>query len=148
MPERWRVPAAPSERVTPLDADPRPGTRPLAGTALGAFSIQLVSADPACVVARMPTPASGSTASLYVLAETVASTAAGLEVGPGRRAFGAELDAATLEHEPWGAFVEARATPLALARERHVWQIDVRDGADTLVLRGRCTLSIVDAPAD
>lgn len=129
-----------------LEADPRPGTRPLADTALGVLGIELVSCDPRRVVARMTVDGSSAGPGvLLVLAETAASTAAGMAVGPGRRAFGAELNASFVRR-PCPGVVVAVATPLAIAAERHVWAIRVTDGRDELVLESRCTLGVVDAP--
>lgn len=129
-----------------FEGDPRPGTRSLADTALGALGIDLIECSPRHVVARMRlVPGPGARGTLLVLAETVASTAAGLAAGHGRRAFGAELDAAFLA-EPRGAAVVAEATPFRLGRDRHVWRIVVVDAAGTHVLESRCTLGVVDAP--
>lgn len=129
-----------------LDADPRPGTRALADSALGALGIELLRCDAAEVVARMPAPTSrAGTSLLLVLAETVASTAAGLAAGPARRAFGAELDASLLATPEPGPVI-AVAAPLLLDPTRHTWRITAVDGAGTTVLEARCTLGIVDAP--
>lgn len=132
---------------TPLTADPRPGTRPLAETALGALGIELLSCAVDRVAARMPVDGSVACRGLLlVVAETVASTAAGIAAGPGRRAFGAELDASFVA-QPAAGMAHAVATPFALHEDRHVWRIEVHDAAGTPVLESRCTLSVVDAPA-
>ena len=128
-----------------LTADPRAGTRRLANTALGALGIELLECTAATVIARMPAPDAASMGTLYVLAESVASTAAGLAVATGRRAFGAELNAATLVN-PEPGYVMAQATPLALGDALHVWAIEIVDEQATLILEGRCTLGVVDAP--
>lgn len=83
---------------------------------------------------------------LLVLAETAASTAAGLAAGMGNRAFGAELDGSFVA-QPVHGMATAVATPLLLRDDRHVWRIEVRDATGALVLESRCTLSVVDAPA-
>ncbi len=133
--------------ATPLPADPRPGTRPLDETALGVLGIELLSCAGDQVVARMPVDGSiACRGLLLVMAETVASTAAGLAAGDGRRAFGAELDAAFVT-QPADGMAIAVATPLVLLEERHVWRIEVRDAVGDVVLESRCTLSVVDAPA-
>lgn len=132
--------------MQPLDADPRPGTTALANTALGVLGIELLVAERDRVVARMPAPGHRTAnGTLLVLAESVASTAAGLAVGPARRAFGAELDAALLGSAS-GTHVVATATPLVTGEALHTWRIEVVDGAGEAVLEGRCTLGIVDAP--
>lgn len=132
--------------ATPLTADPRPGTRPLTETALGVLNIELLACTPERVEARMPVDGSVACRGLLlVVAETVASTAAGLAAGVGRRAFGAELDASFVA-QPAAGIAIAVATPLVLLAERHVWRIEVRDSSGALVLESRCTLSVVDIP--
>lgn len=131
-----------------LAADPRPGTRELARTALGVLGIELMRCDEQVVVARMPiaepTTARGL---LLVLAETVASTAAGIRAGDGRRAFGAELNASFVERPAVGPVV-AVATELAIGSERQVWRIVAIDATQTHVLEARCTLGVVEARPD
>lgn len=132
-----------------LEADPRPGTRPLRDTALATFGIELVVADAArtnMVVVRMAPTFAGAAGALHVLAESAASTAAGLAAGPGRRAFGAELNAATLAAPALSGPVLAVAEPVRLERDLHTWRIRVFDADDALVLDARCTLSVVAAP--
>jgi uncharacterized protein (TIGR00369 family) len=130
-----------------LPGDPRPGTRDLADSSLGVLDIELLHCSADEVVARMPIVAGpGAAGTLLVLAETVASTAAGLAAGEGRRAFGAELNANWLRR-PSGGIAIASATPLALTRERHVWRIVVVDDSGEQLLESRCTLGVVDAPA-
>ncbi|MCW2920287.1 MAG: thioesterase [Thermoleophilia bacterium] len=133
--------------ATPLTADPRPGTRPLADTALAVLGIELLHCARDRVEARMPVDGSiACRGLLLVVAETVASTAAGLAAGDGRRAFGAELNASFVAQPAAGSCI-ANATPYELGHERHVWRIQVHDSAHELVLESRCTLSVVDAPA-
>lgn len=132
-----------------LPADPRPGTRALADTALGGLGIELVLVALERTVLRMPAPQHAERSLLLVLAESAASTAAGSAVGPMRRAFGAELDASFLlppAHRLSGP-VLAEATPLVTDGHRHTWRIVVTDAAGTRALEARCTLGIVDAPA-
>ena len=132
---------------TPLTSDPRPGTRALEHTALGVLGIELLACSPERVEARMPVDGSiACRGLLLVVAETVASTAAGLAAGTGRRAFGAELDASFVA-QPAAGMMRAVATPLVLHDDRHVWRIAVHDAAGSLVLESRCTLSVVDTPA-
>lgn len=132
---------------TPLTADPRPGTRPLADTALGVLDIELLACSAHRVEARMPVDGSVACRGLLlVVAETVASTAAGLAAGAPRRAFGAELDASFIA-QPAPGITRAVATPLVLHDDRHVWRIEVHDATGAQVLESRCTLSVVDDPA-
>jgi acyl-coenzyme A thioesterase PaaI-like protein len=132
-----------------LRRDPRPGTRALADSALGVLGIELLVCEPARVVARMPLVDGdpGARSTLLVLAETVASTAAGIAAGTGRRAFGAELDASWLEQDvPATGVVVGEATPLRLDPELHTWRIVVVDRSGAQLLEARCTLGVVDAP--
>lgn len=131
----------------PMSVDPRPGTRPLADTALGVLGIELLTCDPERVVARMPVDGSiACRGLLLVLAETAASTAAGLAAGARRRAFGAELNASFVA-QPTAGRVMAEATPWSITDDRHVWRIVATDAAGVCVLESRCTLSVVDTPA-
>ncbi len=132
--------------AVPLTADPRPGTRPLVDTALGVLGIELLACTAERVEARMPVDGSVACRGLLlVAAETVASTAAGLAAGSGRRAFGAELDASFVV-QPAAGVTRALATPLVLHDDRHVWRIEVHDSTGARVLESRCTLSVVAAP--
>lgn len=130
-----------------LPADPRPGTRSLADTALGALGIELLECAADGVTARMPLDGTHATRShMLVLAETVASTAAGMAAGPNRRAFGTELNASILR-TPARGIVIAAARALALDEDRHVWRITGCDSTGVRVLEARCTLSIVNSPS-
>lgn len=130
-----------------LAQDPRPGTKALASSALGALGIDLIECSARHVVARMPVfEGPSSRSALLVLAETAASTAAGMAAGEGRRAFGAELDASFLA-APGGSVVVAEATPWHLEHDQHVWRIVAVDALGTHVLESRCTLRVVDAAA-
>ncbi|MEO6867255.1 MAG: hotdog fold thioesterase [Gaiellales bacterium] len=129
-----------------LPEDPRPGTRPLADTALGALGIELLECGADRVVARMPVDGSTAMRSrMLVLAETAASTAAGIAAGPGLRAFGTELNASIVA-TPAAGPVLASALPLMLGTDRHVWRIVACDATGARVLEARCTLSIVATP--
>ena len=65
-----------------LDADPRPGTRPLAQSSLAVLGIELLEVGADRVIVRMPAPAHvRERATLLVLAESAASTAAGTAAG-------------------------------------------------------------------
>lgn len=129
-------------------ADPRPGTRALADSALGVLGIELVLVADDRTVLRMPAPTHADRGALLVLAESAASTAAGHAVGPRRRAFGAELDASFLLEpgHPLVGPVLAEATPLVTEGHRHTWRITVTDATGERALESRCTLGIVDAP--
>ncbi|MCW2956465.1 MAG: thioesterase superfamily protein [Thermoleophilia bacterium] len=130
-----------------LADDPRPGTRPLRDSALAALGIELLRADAGRVVLRMPGAVARRTGAMLVLAESVASTASGVEVGPGRRAFGAELNAATLARPSGDGPVVAEGIAIRTDPSQQVWSVRAVDAADKLVLESRCTLSVVDAPS-
>ena len=132
-----------------LAADPRPGTRTLAETALGALGIQLLACDADAAVARVPVVAArdGGFATLLVAAETAASTAANLRAGTGRRAFGAELDAARIHSGEPGDAALVVATLLLEDASRHVWRVTAWSTSGHQLLEGRCTLGVVAAPA-
>jgi uncharacterized protein (TIGR00369 family) len=133
--------------AAPLAADPRPDTRPLERTALGSLNIELLHAEADAVTARMPVTIAAKAGALLVLAETVASTAAGIAAGANRRALGTELNGSTNAefNGVMGRYVVARATPARITDEQHVWQIVVTDEAGREHFTGRCTLIIVDA---
>lgn len=144
-PDRWHVDALAGDSTS---GDPRPGTRDLSRTALGVLDIELVRVGPDAVVLRMPAPVRAEAAALLVLAESAASTAAGIAAGEGRRAFGAELDAAfTWAADPRpGSDVACRATPLRVDADLQVWRVEVRTADGASLLEGRCSLGVVDAP--
>ncbi|MCW2961532.1 MAG: thioesterase superfamily protein [Thermoleophilia bacterium] len=132
--------------ATALAADPRPGTRPLDATSLDVLGIELLVVTPERVVARMPGDIAARPGTMLVLAESAASTAAGTRVGPDRRAFGAELNAATLGQPTTSGPVIADARALRVDDSLHTWSITVIDDAGVRLLEARCTLGIVDAP--
>ncbi|MCW2949082.1 MAG: hypothetical protein JWN41_95 [Thermoleophilia bacterium] len=129
-----------------LQNDPRPGTVSLANTALGALGIELLIARADRVVMRMCGSAVNAPSALLVLAESAASTAAGIAAGCNRRAFGAELDGTWLNAADSRAVVLAEAEPLALTHTRHTWRICIASDDATPLFEGRCTLSVVDSP--
>lgn len=128
-----------------LPGDPRPGTRPLHLSALGALRIEIVEAGPECVAMRMPSPTREDASLLLVLGESLASTGAGIAAGPGRRAFGVQLESTHLVGAT-GDLVVGIAVPLLLAGDRQNWAIEVRDRQGVRCLVGRCSLSVVDDP--
>ncbi|MDQ6568001.1 MAG: hotdog fold thioesterase, partial [Haemophilus parainfluenzae] len=56
-------------------------------------------------------------------------------------ALGLDINANHLRPVKQG-FVTAKATPIALSQNTHVWQIDIRDEQDKLCCVSRLTLSI------
>lgn len=137
----------------PLPADPRPGTRPLEQTILGALGIQLIEATDQRVIACMPVSddvrdgrGMVSAGALLVLSETAASTGAGLAAGPGRRAFGVEIDGALVADVASGS-VTCTAIPVLVEPGRQVWHMRIVDDEGAAVGDARCTLAIRDLPA-
>ena len=75
------------------------------------------------------------------LAETIGSLAGFLSIEEGQIALGLDINANHLRSVKKG-FVTAKATPIALSQNTHVWQIDIRDEQDKLCCVSRLTLSI------
>lgn len=81
------------------------------------------------------------------LAETVASIGAILNIDADTQAaVGIELNANHLRAKADGV-VTATATPLHRGRRTHVWDIRIEDEQGRLVCASRCTLAIIDKPA-
>ena len=76
------------------------------------------------------------------LAETVGSLAGFLAVEEGNAVLGAEISANHLRPVRQGK-VTAKATPINLSPDTHVWQIDIRTEEDKLCCLARLTLSII-----
>ena len=70
-----------------------------------------------------------------------ASLAGFLCIEEGQVALGLDINANHLRPVKKG-FVTAKATPIALSQNTHVWQIDIRDEQDKLCCVSRLTLSI------
>ena len=75
------------------------------------------------------------------LAETIGSLAGFLCIEEGQVALGLDINANHLRPVKKG-FVTAKATPIALSQNTHVWQIDIRDEQDKLCCVSRLTLYI------
>ena len=75
------------------------------------------------------------------LAETIGSLAGFLCIEEDQVALGLDINANHLRPVKKG-FVTAKATPIALSQNNHVWQIDIRDEQDKLCCVSRLTLSI------
>ena len=75
------------------------------------------------------------------LAETIGSLAGFLCIEEGQVALGLDINANHLRSVKQG-FITAKATPIALSQNTHVWQIDIRDEQDKLCCVSRLTLSI------
>ena len=77
------------------------------------------------------------------LAETIGSLAGSLCLEEGKTAVGLDINAHHLRSVKQG-IVTAKATPISLNRNIHVWQIDIRDEQDKLCCVSRLTLSILN----
>ena len=77
------------------------------------------------------------------LAETIGSLAGYLAIEENKIAVGLDIKAHHLRSVKQG-IVTAKATPISLNRNIHVWQIDIRDEQDKLCCVSRLTLSILN----
>lgn len=77
------------------------------------------------------------------LAETVGSLAGFLCVEEGKTVVGLDINANHLRPVKEGK-VTAKATPINLSKNTHVWQIDIRNEQDKLCCVSRLTLSIIN----
>ncbi|OOF64573.1 hotdog fold thioesterase [Rodentibacter sp. Ppn85] len=77
------------------------------------------------------------------LAETVGSLAGLLCVEEGKAAVGLDISSNHLRPVREGK-VTAKATPINLSKNIHVWQIDIRNDQDKLCHVSRLTLSIIN----
>lgn len=80
-----------------------------------------------------------------VLAETAASTGAGINCPPEKMPVGQEINANHIRPKATGT-LRAVAVPLHRGRTSHVWTVEIRDEDGKLVCVSRCTLAIIDAP--
>ena len=75
------------------------------------------------------------------LAETIGSLAGFLCIEEGQAALGLDINANHLRPVQQGVVI-AKAMPISLSKNIHVWQIDIRDEQDKLCCVSRLTLSI------
>ncbi len=75
------------------------------------------------------------------LAETIGSLAGFLCIEEGQSALGLDINANHLRPVKQGVVI-AKAMPISLSKNIHVWQIDIRDEQDKLCCVSRLTLSI------
>lgn len=75
------------------------------------------------------------------LAETIGSLAGFLCIEEGQIALGLDINANHLRPVKQGVVI-AKAMPISLSKNIHVWQIDIRDEQDKLCCVSRLTLSI------
>ena len=121
-------------------------------TLLSTLGIEIVEATKERVVARMPVgPKVHQPFGLLLggasvaLAETVASTAAWMQVDQARESVvGIEINANHLRAKRDGV-VTAVASPVHIGRRTQVWEVRITDEAGKLVCVSRCTLAVVPA---
>src|SRR6516165_927744 len=127
--------------------DPQPSINDL-------LDVETLEAGPERVVMRVPVDwrvhqpfgiLHGGVSAL--LAESAASLGAFLAAGPERRVVGIELSASHLRSVREG-HLTADATPIRLGRTVQVWRIDLRDDEGRAICDAKCTLAVIDAPAD
>lgn len=118
-------------------------------TLLGALGIQLTELTQQRVAGTMPVDARTHQpfgllhgGASVALAETLASVAAQLNVGPDEMVVGLEINANHLRGVRSGT-VTGVATPVHIGRRTQVWSIDIRDEAGKAVCLSRCTLAVI-----
>jgi uncharacterized domain 1 len=126
-----------------------------ANTVLETLDITITEASKERVVATMPIEPKHHQVIGYLhggvsvlLAETVASLASVLHIDTEHQtAFGLEINANHIRPKRDGQLI-ATATPLHLGRSTHVWDIRIVDERDKLICVSRCTVAVVERPAD
>jgi 1,4-dihydroxy-2-naphthoyl-CoA hydrolase len=79
-----------------------------------------------------------------VLAESAASVGGNLRNGPGKVAFGMEINANHLRPKREGT-LRAVARPVFAGRSSQVWEVKIYDERERIICMSRCTLAILDA---
>jgi uncharacterized protein (TIGR00369 family) len=119
------------------------------------LDIKLVVAQKDKVVATMPIGPNHRQQVGYlhggisvVLAESIASLGSVLNIDANQQmAFGLEINANHVRPKREGTLT-GTATPIALGRTTHVWDIRITDENDKLICVSRCTVAIVNRPPD
>lgn len=125
------------------------------GTVWDVLDIKLVQAEKDRVVATMPIGPNQRQQVGYlhggvsiVLAESIASIGSVLNIEADRQmAFGLEINANHLRPKREGTLTGV-ATPIALGRTTHVWDVRITDENEKLICVSRCTIAVVDRPPD
>ncbi|MFC0581021.1 PaaI family thioesterase [Micrococcoides hystricis] len=83
-----------------------------------------------------------------VLAETLASWGGFLSVDQSKyHAVGLEINANHMRPVPAGEWVYGEATPAHRGRSTQIWEIRITNEAGKLVCLSRCTIAIIEVPA-
>lgn len=117
-----------------------------------ALGMELLQADPDCVVMTMPVDHRTHQpfgllhgGASVALAETVASFGAGLNIDlQTHAAVGLEINANHIKSIRSGT-VTATGKPVHRGRRTQVWEVRIEDEAGQLVCLSRCTIAIVEA---
>jgi uncharacterized protein (TIGR00369 family) len=125
------------------------------GSVWDVLDIKLVVAQKDKVVATMPIGPNHRQQVGYlhggisvVLAESIASLGSVLNIDANQQmAFGLEINANHLRPKREG-ILTGTATPIALGRRTHVWDVRITDENEKLVCVSRCTIAIVNRPPD
>jgi uncharacterized protein (TIGR00369 family) len=125
------------------------------GSVWDVLDIKLVVAQKDKVVATMPIGPNHRQQVGYlhggisvVLAESIASLGSVLNIDANQQmAFGLEINANHLRPKREG-ILTGTATPIALGRTTHVWDVRIKDENEKLVCVSRCTIAIVNRPPD
>jgi uncharacterized protein (TIGR00369 family) len=125
------------------------------GSVWDVLDIKLVVAQKDKVVATMPIGPNHRQQVGYlhggisvVLAESIASLGSVLNIDANQQmAFGLEINANHLRPKREG-ILTGTATPIALGRTTHVWDVRITDENEKLVCVSRCTIAIVNRPPD
>jgi uncharacterized protein (TIGR00369 family) len=124
------------------------------GTLIETLGIEVTELRDDGIVARMPVdhrtvqPAGVLHGGASVaLAETLASWAGYLAVDRERfHVVGQEINANHIRPIQAG-WVTATASPIAIGRRSHVWEVRITDEAGKLVCISRCTLAVIEQPS-
>ncbi len=124
------------------------------GTLIERLGIEIVELRDDALVGRMPVdPRTVQPAGVLhggasvALAETLASWAGYLAVDRERfHVVGQEINANHIR-PVFAGWVTATATPAAIGRRSHVWEIRIADEAGKLVCISRCTLAVIEHPS-
>jgi uncharacterized protein (TIGR00369 family) len=125
------------------------------GSVWDVLDIKLVVAQKDKVVATMPIGPNHRQQVGYlhggisvVLAESIASLGSVLNIDANQQmAFGLEINANHLRPKREG-ILTGTATPIALGRTTHVWDVRITDENEKLVCVSRCTIAIVNRSPD
>lgn len=119
-------------------------------TLLETLGIEVTVAEPERVEATMPVTSAHHQphgilhgGASVALAETVASIGATVNLPPGSRAVGLEINANHLRQVTEG-LLTAVGTPVHRGRRTHIWSVEIHDEDARLICVSRCTVMVVE----